>query len=85
MEEHIYLLTLAIAFGTVVLVFGMRAYASVQQAKARIASETSYRQAAEHAAAVQAETAAALTALQASVRDMQTRLASVEKLLKEVE
>ncbi|WP_202033696.1 MULTISPECIES: hypothetical protein [unclassified Massilia] len=79
-----YLLTLAIAFGTVILVFGMRAYASVQQAKARIASENSYRLAAESAAAAQAETAAALGAIQASLLDMQTRMASVEKLLKDV-
>lgn len=84
MKEYVYLTTLGIAFGTVVLVFGMRAYASVQQAKARIASENGYRLAAEHAVAAQAETAAALTNIQATLADMKSRLAAVEKLLKDV-
>jgi hypothetical protein len=84
MAEHVYLITIGIVFGTVALVFGMRAFASVQQAKARIAAEASWRAQAEHIAATQAQTAAALNALHASVGDMQTRLASVEKLLKDV-
>ena len=70
MEEHVYLITLGIVFGTVVLVFGMRAFASVQQARARIAAQT--------------ETATMLASIQASLADMQTRLASVEKMLKDV-
>lgn len=85
MEEHVYLITIGIAFGTVVLVFGMRAFASVQQAKARMVAEASYRLTAENATAAQAETVAALTAIQASVSEMKGRLASVEKLLKDVE
>ena len=85
MEEHVYLITIGIAFGTLVLVFGMRAFASVQQARARIAAEASWRLIAESAAASQSETVAALAAIQASVLEMKTRLASVEKLLKDVE
>jgi len=84
MEEHVYLITIGIAFGTVVLVFGMRAYASVQQAKARIAAEAAYRQAFDQAASAQAQAAAALAGIQASVSSVETRLASVEKLLKDV-
>jgi hypothetical protein len=84
MEEHVYLITLGIVFGTVILVFGMRAFASVQQAKARIAAEQSFRLMAEHAAATQTETAAVLASIRASLADMQARLASVEKMLKDV-
>lgn len=84
MAEHVYLITIGVAFGTVALVFGMRAFAAVQQAKARIAAEASWRTQAEQAATAQAETAAALNALRASLVDMQARLASVEKLLKDV-
>ena len=40
MEEHVYLITLAAVFGTVIAVFGMRAFASVQQAKLRSAAPT---------------------------------------------
>jgi Tfp pilus assembly protein PilO len=84
MEEHVYLITLGIVFGTVILVFGMRAFASVQQAKARIAAEQSFRLTAEQAAAAQTETAAVLASIRASLADMQARLASVEKTLKDV-
>lgn len=70
MEEHVYLITLAAVFGTVIVVFGMRAFATVQQAKLRSAAQT--------------ETAAALAAIQSTLADMQARLASVEKLLKDV-
>jgi len=85
MEEHVYLKTIGILFGTIILVFGMRAFASVQQARARIAAESSWRLAAENAAAAQTATAASLAAIEASMLDMKTRLASIEKLLKDVE
>jgi hypothetical protein len=70
MEEHVYLITLAAVFGTVIAVFGMRAFASVQQAKLRSAAQT--------------ETATALAAIQSTLADIQARLASVEKMLKDV-
>ena len=70
MEEHVYLITLGAVFGTVIVVFGMRAFASVQQAKLHSAAQT--------------ETATALAAIQSTLADMQARLASVEKMLKDV-
>jgi predicted negative regulator of RcsB-dependent stress response len=78
MAEHVYLLTLFLPLATVLIIFGMKYYASVQQAKARLASDEAYRQVAEQAAAAQAETAAALA-------DLKTRLATIEKILREVE
>ncbi len=59
MSAAIYLTTLCLPLGTILLVFGMRYYAQVQQAKTRLASE---------------ETLAAI----------ETRLAAIEKLLKDV-
>ena len=59
MSAVIYLTTLCLPLGTILLVFGMRYYAQVQQAKARLASE---------------ETLAAI----------ETRLAAIEKILKDV-
>jgi len=70
MEEHVYLITLAAVFGTVIVVFGMRAFAAVQQAKLRSAAHS--------------ETAAALATIQSTLADMQARLVSVEKMLKDV-
>lgn len=85
MAEHVYLLTLFLPLATALLIFGMKYYASVQQAKARLASDEAYRQVAEQAAAAQAETAATLAAMNATLGDVKARLAVVEKILKEVE
>jgi hypothetical protein len=70
---------------TVLIVFGMRAVSAVQQAKARIAHEGSYREIARTASTAQAETAAALSAIQTALADVRARLTAVEKILKEVE
>ena len=78
MAEHVYLLTLFLPLGTVLIIFGMKYYAAIQQAKARLASDEAYRQVAEQAAAAQAETAAALA-------DLKIRMATIEKILREVE
>ena len=85
MAEHVYLLTLFLPLGTALLIFGMKYYAAVQQAKARLASDEAYRQVAEQAAAAQAETAATLAAINATLGDVKARLAVVEKILREVE
>jgi hypothetical protein len=38
MSEYLYLLTICLPLGTILLVFGMRYFSAVQQAKVRIAS-----------------------------------------------
>jgi hypothetical protein len=85
MSEHIYLLTLCLPLGTILLVFGMRYFSAVQQAKARLANDEAYRQIAEKAVAVESENATALSSIQAALADVRTRLTSIEKILKEVE
>lgn len=85
MSERLYLLTLCLPLGTVLLVFGMRYVSAVFQAKARLANDDAYRQLAEKAAAAQAETAAALSHIQEVLSDVRPRLAAVEKILKDVE
>jgi Tfp pilus assembly protein PilO len=85
MSASIYVFTVLLPCATILLVFGMRYWSAVQQAKARLANEDAYRQIAGTAAAAQAETATALTAIQASLEDVRARLASVEKVLKDVE
>jgi hypothetical protein len=85
MSESLYLTTMLLGLGTVVLIFGMRYYAATQQAKVRRAMDEADRQLAAKSAAAQAETARALAAIQAAVADIQLRLAAVEKLLKAVE
>jgi hypothetical protein len=85
MSAAIYLTTLAVLFGTVLLIFGMRYFSALQQAKARLANDDAYRRIAEKAAASQSETAAALSSIDASLADVRTRLAAVEKILKDVQ
>ncbi|MGZ9099103.1 MAG: hypothetical protein ACXW3O_05310 [Brevundimonas sp.] len=84
MSEAVYFTTLCLMLGTVLLVFGMRYFSAVTQARARAASEDSYRQLAESTAAAQPGTAAALSSIQATLADVDTRLAAIEKILKDV-
>lgn len=85
MSEHLYLLTICLVLGTILLVFGMRYFAAVQQAKARLANDGAYRQIAEKAAAAESATATALSAIQAALADVRTSLAAIERILKDVE
>ena len=85
MSEHLYLLSICLVLGTILLVFGIRAFSAVQQARVRIASDTAYRQIAERAVASASENTTALTSIQAALADVRTRLTAVEKILKEVE
>jgi len=85
MSEYLYLLTICLPLGTILLVFGMRYLAAVQQAKARLANDDAYRQVAQKAVAAQSENATALSSIQAALADVRTRLSAIEKILKEVE
>jgi hypothetical protein len=85
MSESIYLLTICLPLGTILLVFGMRYFSIVQQARARLANDSAYGQLVAQAAATQTENAVAFAAVNATVADLKARLAAVEKILKEVE
>jgi hypothetical protein len=85
MSEQLYLLTICLPLGTILLVFGMRYLSAFQQAKARLANEEAYRQIAEKAVAVQSANATTLSSIQAALEDVKNRLAAVEKILKQVE
>jgi hypothetical protein len=85
MSEHLYLISLGVLFGTPLLVFGMKYLSSAYQARARTASENAYKELAQKAAAAQTESAASLAIIQGELSDVRTRLAAVEKILKDVE
>ena len=84
MSAPVYLATLGLFFGVILVVFAMRYGAAVLQARARLASEGAYRVTAEKAAAAGADTAAALASIQTSLTDLAARMGSVEKILKDV-
>ncbi|MDQ1924019.1 hypothetical protein [Massilia pseudoviolaceinigra] len=85
MSEHVYLITIGLPLATVLLIFGMKYFAAIAQAKARLASDEAYRQLTAQAAAAQTETAAALAAVNGHLAELKTRVAAVEKVLRDVE
>jgi hypothetical protein len=63
----------------------MRYFSAIQQAKFRFASDEAYRQLAENAVAAHARTGNSLESIGATLADLNSRLAAVETVLKEVE
>jgi TorA maturation chaperone TorD len=70
-SEHLYILTICLPLGTILLVFGMRYLAVVRQAKVKTDQDEAYRALAE--------------STRAALADMQARLEGIEKILKDVE
>ena len=70
MSESLYLLSICLPLVTVLLIFGMRYIAQIQQAKA---------------VAGGAEAKAKLSAINTTLTDMNVRLMAIEKILKDVE
>ena len=77
MSTNVYLLTLFLPLATILLVFGMKYYAMVQQARARTARDDADRRLAD-------ETLAQLAAINAALARLDARMGAVEKVLKEV-
>ncbi len=84
MSEHIYLITLGLLLAGPLLIFGMKYASAAYQARARVQNDDAYRNVAQKAAAAQSETATSLSSMQADLAEIKTRLAAVEKILKEV-
>ncbi len=84
MSEHLYLISIGMIPLTILLVFGMKYFSAASQARSRLANENAYRELAQKAVAVQSGNAASLSAIQAELAQIGTRLAAVEKILKEV-
>ena len=85
MTAILYLLTLVLPLATILIVFAMRYYAVVQQARARLANDDAYRQLAESASAAQSQIVTSLAAMEANLSDVRARMAAVEVILKAVE
>jgi hypothetical protein len=67
--------------GTILLVFGMKYFSAVWQARARIANDEMYRALAEKAVAAQSE----LYTIRTELSKVTTSLAAIEKILQQVE
>jgi Tfp pilus assembly protein PilO len=85
MSETIYLLTICLPLATILIVFGMKYFSAMRQARARYENDEAYRELAAKTAAAQAETATALAGINTTLADLKSRVMAVEKVLKEVE
>lgn len=81
----IFLLVTIFVLVTILLIFAMKYFSVARQARLRFTSEDSYRDLAERAVNAHEESAAALASLKQTVSEIGARLASVEKVLKDVE
>jgi hypothetical protein len=80
-----YLIFVGPLFVTILVVFGMKYFSAIFQARARMANDALYRALAEKAVSAQSENQAALTAMRADLSRFATSLATVEKILQQVE
>ena len=85
MNENIFLAAFFFPAVAVVLVFFMKYVSVVLQARVRLGQDEAYREIAAKAATTQAETAAALSSFGTALAQIQSRIAVVEKILKDVE
>jgi hypothetical protein len=83
--ESIFLAAFFFPCAAVVLVFFMKSVSAVLQARVRLGQDEAYRELAAKAAGTQAEMAAALSSFGTALAEIQSRLAVVEKILKDVE
>ena len=81
----LFLLVTIFVLVTILLIFAMKYFSVARQARLKFTSENSYRDLAERAVKAHQGSAAALASLKQSVSEIGARLASVEKVLKDVE
>jgi hypothetical protein len=67
--------------GTILLVFGMKYFSALFQARARIANDAMYQQLAQKALAAQSD----LNAIRAELGKVSASLAAIERILQQVE
>jgi uncharacterized membrane protein len=80
-----YLIFMAPVVGTILVVFGMKYISAIFQARARMANDKLFQTLSEKAVATQAENQASLAAIRADLARFGTSLATVEKILQQVE
>jgi len=80
-----YLIFVSPLVVTILVVFGMKYFSALFQARARMANDALYRTLAEKAVAAQSENQAALAAIRSDLTCFASSLATVEKILQQVE
>jgi hypothetical protein len=84
MNENIFLAAFFFPAVACVLVFFMKYVSAVLQARVRLGQDEAYREIAAKAAVAQTEVAGTLSSFGKALAEIQSRLAAVEKILKDV-
>jgi signal transduction histidine kinase len=84
-KAGIFLLVTILVLVTIIVIFAMKYFVAARQARLRITSEDGYRELMERTVSAQERSTELLAALEGNVSQIETRLANVEKVLKEVE
>jgi hypothetical protein len=84
MSTPVFFNTFALFLVAMLAIFAMRYASAVLTARARLASESSYKALAEQAAALQTQNAAVLVGVKAELAALSASVASVEHILKQV-
>jgi Tfp pilus assembly protein PilO len=85
MSTSVYLISICLIFGTILAIFGMRYWSIVAASRTQQDTQDAYRKLAADAVTAQSGNAATLSAIQSELAEIKTRMANVEKILKEVE
>lgn len=84
-RANTFLLVTVLVLVVTLAIFGMKYFVSVRTSRLRTASEDASRHLAERAIRAQEESGVALSKLNDTVSDLNSRLSRVENVLKEVE
>jgi uncharacterized membrane protein len=84
MSDLTFFIAISLILGTILLVFGMKYLSAAYQARSRIKGDDAYRELAAKAVTAQTENAASLSSIGSDLSQVVTRLAALEKILREV-
>ena len=85
MAEHSpFLLITILVLVTILLIFAMKFFSDARQARLGIAGANDYRDLAQRAVKLHSDSATFMANTQSDLSEIKTRLAAVEKLLKDV-
>lgn len=84
MSTTVFLITAFSMFGTILGVFAMKYWSDAHQARSKAAATEAYQDLAQKAVTTQGQIALSLSTVQSDLAQIGARLASVEKVLKEV-
>lgn len=85
MSDHLYLLTLGLFFGTLLLIFALKYLSSILSHRAQIIDRDRYLKLAEEGRAVQDQLTRELAALRAELTGIADRTADIQRVLRQVE